>query len=99
MELCASVIPLLLKEHPTASFAFNGSRTYDRANYIEEPENTQRYRIYVELVRRLCGPDVFQISLYNQSSSCIFVNRRANADVAAAQQRIFDMFANIFLIV
>ena len=97
MEAAASVIPIILKTYPSASFAFNGSRTYDRSDYIEGEYCTQRYRIYVELVRRLFGEEVFYITNFDNSSSCIFVNRSANTDVEAAKIRIYDMFANIFL--
>lgn len=99
METCAAVIPDILQRYPNTSFAFNGSRTFDRANYIEGYEKTQRYRIYIELVRRLFGEEVFHIVNYDESSSCIFVNRKSNTDVQAAKIRIFDMFANIYQIV
>ena len=99
MEASASVIPDILKRYPECSFAFNGSRTFDRANYIEGHHMTQRYRIYIELVRRLFGEEIFHIAHYDNSSSCIFVNRNANHDVISAQKRIFDMFSNIYQIV
>lgn len=99
METCASVIPDILKCYPDSSFAFNGSRTFDVADYIEGPYRTQRYRIYIELVRRLFGEEVFHIAHYDDSSSCIFVNRRANPDVEQARNRIFNMFADIYQIV
>ena len=97
MEVTASIIPEILKIDPLASFAFNGSRTCDRKNYIEGIECTQRYRIYIELVRRLFGDKVFYITNFDKTSACIFVNRKANADVEAATKRIFDMFADIFV--
>ena len=96
METCAAVIPNLLQKYPLCSFAFNGSRTYDRSNYIESPHKTQRYRIYIELVRRLFGKEVFSISTYDASSACLFINRLANPDINAAKTRIYDMFANIY---
>lgn len=99
METCASVIPDILRRYPDSSFVFNGSRTYDRSDYIEGPYKTQRYRIYMELVRRLFGEKIFHISYYDDSSSCIFVNRSANKDVEMAKKRIFDMFADIYQIV
>lgn len=99
METCASVIPDILKHNPGCSFAFNGSRTYDRSNYVEGPQKTQRYRIYIELVRRLFGEEVFSITNYDDSSSCLFINRFSNPDVEAAKTRIYDMFANIYQIV
>ncbi|MDE6650412.1 MAG: hypothetical protein K2K45_10835 [Muribaculaceae bacterium] len=99
METCASVIPNLLIQYPDCSFAFNGSRTYDKANYVEGPQKTQRYRIYIELVRRLFGEEMFNIINFDESSSCLFINRHSNNDVDAAKTRIFDMFANIYQIV
>ncbi len=99
METCASVIPNLLIQYPDCSFAFNGSRTYDKANYVEGPQKTQRYRIYIELVRRLFGEEMFNIINFDESSSCLFINRHSNNDVDAARTRIFDMFANIYQIV
>lgn len=98
METCASVIPIILKSYPDASFVFNGSRTHDSGNYVESTSKTQRYRIYIELVRRLFGQEVFDIKYYDDSSSCIFVNRKANADTRAAARRIFIMFSEIYLI-
>lgn len=99
METSASVIPDILKRYPECSFAFNGSRTFDCANYIEGHYKTQRYRIYIELVRRLFGEEFFHIAHYDNSSSCIFVNRHSNQDVISAQKRIFDMFSDIYQIV
>ncbi len=99
METSASVIPDILKRYPNCSFAFNGSRTFDRSEYIEVPRNTQRYRIYKELVRRLFGEEIFYIDHYVDSSSCIFVNRKANHDVNVAQKRIYNMFSEIYEIV
>lgn len=98
METCASVIPDILRQYSESSFAFNGSRTFDSANYIEGPHNTQRYRIYMELVKRLFGDKIFEIVFYDEASSCIFVNRYANPDTEYTQKRIFDMFANIYQI-
>ena len=99
METCARVIPLLLSAYPGSSFAFIGSQTHDRAGYVEGPRRTQRYRIYVELVRRLFGEEVFDISQHEDSSACIFVNRSVNKDTEAARQRIYGMFAGIYDIV
>lgn len=99
METCASVIPEILRRYPNASFAFNGSRTFDRAQFIEDPFKTQRYRIYIELVRRLFGEEIFYIAHFDDSSSCLFVNRWENPDVDKAKKRIFDMFADIYQIV
>lgn len=96
METCASVIPEILKRYPNASFAFNGSRTFDKKNYIEDHYRTQRYRIYIELVRRLFGRNSFEIAQYDTSSSCLFVNRSANQDIEGAKTRLFTMFANIY---
>lgn len=98
MVTVASVIPIILKKYPDASFAFNGSRTYDRNNYVEGMQNTQRYRIYIELVRRLFGENKFYITHYDESSACIFVNRLANADIIVASVRIFNMFSSIFYV-
>lgn len=96
MEVAASVIPKILAIDAYASFAFNGSRTYDHADYIEGPRRTQRFRIYMEIVRRLFGEKVFYITYFDDSSSCIFVNRRANPDIYAAKIRIYSMFAELF---
>lgn len=98
MKTCASVIPWALKRHPEASFIFNGSRTYDRNNYIEGRAETQRYRIYREIVRRLFGENVFYISQHNDVSTCVFVNRKANPDVLAAEESIYKKFASIFVV-
>ena len=96
MVTVASVIPIILSKYPAASFAFNGSRTYDRNNYVEGLQNTQRYRIYIELVRRLFGETQFYITHYDESSACIFVNRSANDDTVEASARVFEMFSSIF---
>lgn len=99
METCAAIIPRILKKHPTASFAFMGSRTRDKNNYIESPDKTQRYRIYCELTRRLFGEEVFYISMFDGISGCIFVNRSANPDILAGKDRIFRMFSTLFRLI
>ncbi len=99
METCASVIPDVLKRYPDSSFVFNGSRTHDHSNYVEGVQRTQRYRIYIELVRRLFGEEVFSIINYDESSSCIFINRKSYPDISLAKIRIYDMFADIYQIV
>lgn len=98
METCASVIPIILNIYPDVSFVFNGSRTQDLGNYVENPFRTQRYRIYIELVRRLFGNEVFDIRYFDDSSSCIFVNRRNNPDTQTAARRIFNTFSEIYQI-
>ncbi len=90
------VIPHILNLHPMASFAFNGSRTHDKGGYIEGKNRTQRYRIYCELVRRLFGEQVFYISMHDEDSSCLFINRKANPDVYEAEKRLYGRFSLIF---
>lgn len=96
MQTCASVIPVLLTWHPNASFAFMGSQTFDKNEFVESRINTQRFRIYRELVRRLFGDEIFYICEYLELSSCIFVNKKANHDIKHAQKRIYNMFASIY---
>lgn len=64
MQVCASVIPVILKWHSNASFAFMGSQTFDKNEFVESRINTQRFRIYRELVKRLFGEEVFYICEY-----------------------------------
>ena len=96
MQVCASVIPLILKWHPNASFAFMGSQTFDKNEFIENRINTQRFRIYRELVRRLFGDEIFYICEYIELSSCIFINRKANPNIQLAQNRIYNIFTSIY---
>jgi hypothetical protein len=48
---CARVIPVLLENHPTASFAFAASPSEDTKNKRKEQiQDTQRYRLYCYMI-------------------------------------------------
>lgn len=96
MEVCASVIPIILKIHPNASFCFLGSQSMDESGRIEGRSNTQRYRIYCELVRRIFGDKLFYITLHNEVSGCVFVNKRFNSNYADSEKRIVAYLSEIY---
>lgn len=91
----ASVIPFLLKINPNASFCFMGSQTRDKLGFIEDRNSTQRFRIYINLIKHIFGDSVFFIKTYPLISSCLFINRNNN-DLMEAEKRIIDNLSSIY---
>lgn len=93
---CLSVVPILLANHPEASFGFIGSRTVDKASQrVEGHENTQRYRIYKELVKEKIGSLTFEHVDYQALSGYLLLNRSA-MNLKAKEAAILTMFAETY---
>ena len=93
---CLQVIPLLLPDHPTASFGFIGSRTVDRVSgRVEDYQNTQRFRIYCDIVENTIGERTFAHFSYEEISGYLLVNRLAD-NIEDKEQVITKMFANTY---
>ena len=91
LRTCASVVPILLKEYPTASFGFIGSRLLDELRQeIEAPESTIRYRVYEKVVQDLFGSQTFAHYAYPKISGYLLINRRK--DIESTKQAIERMF-------
>lgn len=93
---CLSVVPILLAQHPKASFGFIGSRTVDKASQrVEGHQNTQRYRIYKKLVKEKIGELTFEHVDYEQLSGYLLLNRAAG-DLQIKESAIVDMFTETY---
>lgn len=89
---CLNVIPIILKEYPNASFGFIGARTIDFASHtVEDYENTQRFRIYKELVRKKIGLKTFEHIEYQEISGYLLINRNSG-DIDIKERNLIDMF-------
>lgn len=94
---CAYVIPNLLKEYPSASFGFTGSRTVDvRSNKVEPFQNNQRFRTYKYLIALKFAAKTFAHFAYEKISSYLLVNKK-NADIEAKERELVKMFAEIYI--
>ena len=94
---CASVIPLLLKDNPTASFCFNASRSRDEIEQMIEPrENNQRYRLYKYAVPVFFGNAAFEHYAFDEVSSYLLVNKNATPNPDDLKDTIKDMFLELY---
>ena len=94
---CASILPILLNMHPTASFAFNGSRTVDLvSDKIEGYHTNQRFRIYRHIADALIGRETFEHYEFPEMSSYLLVNRFSCEDTEIKKEEIKEMFLNIY---
>jgi len=94
---CASVLPKLLEMNPTASFAFNASRTIDFANDKIEGYNTnQRFRIYRHIADALIGRGTFEHYEFPEMSSYLLVNRNFCDDTDTKKEEIKNMFLDLY---
>nr|WP_315423429.1 hypothetical protein [uncultured Pedobacter sp.] len=96
MITCLNVIPLILQDYPEASFGFIGSRTIDTASKtVEDYHNTQRFRIYRELVEQKIGYHTFEHFTYEQVSGYLLINRSAD-NINAKERLIVKMFGDTY---
>lgn len=95
MRTVVEITLATLKEHPSASFGFVGSRSIDRDQHVEGASLTQRYRIYRWLATVLLGGRTFQHYEFDTISAYLLVNRR-HADVEAAKDRYMRMFSEAY---
>ena len=94
---CASILPILLSMYPTASFAFNGSRTVDLVSDKIEGYNTnQRFRIYRHIADALIGRETFEHYEFPEISAYLLVNRNSCTNTDTRKEEIKDMFLDIY---
>lgn len=93
---CAKTVPLLLKEHPAASFGFIGSRTIDKTSgKVEGIANNQRFRTYVYFAAKKFGQQTFAHFEYPAISGYLLVNRSCEKTVAR-EREIIKMFSGTY---
>lgn len=75
---CLKAVPFILQDYPTASFGFVGARSIDKASKRFEPySNTQRYKVYSQLVKTKVGQVTFKHIKYDDISGYLLINRNA----------------------
>src|SRR5690606_8146966 len=80
---CAKAIPLILQQHPTASFGFVGARTLDKASgKVESYNNNQRFTIYSYIVAQKFGKITFEHMEYPEISGYLLINRHNGVSIA-----------------
>ena len=95
---CASVVPLLLKEHPTASFGFGAARSVDGNNRTVEPyQTTQRFKVYSYIAQRKFGQITFAHYEYPEISCYLLVNKNCES-VAINEKQITEMFRGTYIV-
>lgn len=93
---CLTILPILLKDYPDASFCFIGSPSIDKkSNRIENFSNNQRFRIYRDFVSRLIGEQTFAHFEYKSISGYSLINRK-NKDLEQYEKTIREMFCNTY---
>ncbi|MEX2484028.1 MAG: hypothetical protein WED10_05705 [Brumimicrobium sp.] len=91
LQTCGSVIPLLLKDYPMASFGLIGSRLLDEEREeIEVPQRNIRFRIYEKVAKDLFGEKTFEHYSYSKISGYLLINKRNN--IEQAKEEIERMF-------
>lgn len=90
------VIPDLLNKFPEFSFCFMGSSSQDIGGKLENKENNQRFRIYMELARNLIGQQTFAFKESPKLSCCFFINKKFNPNIDEAEKRMVDYFYSIY---
>lgn len=93
---CAKTVPLLLREHPAASFGFIGSRTIDKTSgKVEGIANNQRFRTYVYFAAKKFGQQTFAHFEYPAISGYLLVNRSCEK-MKAREREIIKMFSGTY---
>jgi hypothetical protein len=93
---CITVIPLLLKIHPNASFGFAGARTIDnRSKKVEGYSNNQRFRTYSYVISSKIGTETFTHFEYEKVSSYLLLNN-ANSLSLEKEELISKMFSSTY---
>lgn len=91
---CANIIPRLLIQHPNASFGFVGARTLDKASgKVESYINTQRFRVYTNIIKMKFGNVTFEHYEYPDISGYLLVNRTSCTDISAKETAIRKIFS------
>jgi hypothetical protein len=94
---CLNVIPILLKEHPVASFGFAGARSIDKKSKTVEPlESNQRYNTYTYIAQRRIGNKTFQHFEYPEISGYMLINRACPLGVEHKEEIIQKMLRETY---
>lgn len=89
---CLKSVQIILKDYPEASFGFIGARTIDPvANRAEDYENTQRFRVYSQIVENTIGDQTFEHFTYEAVSGYLLVNRSAG-NIEDKERLVKQMF-------
>lgn len=92
---CVKLVPILLKDYPTASFGFCGARSVDsKSKKAEKLINTQRFRVYKEIVSLKFGTRTFSHYEYEQISSYLLIN---NSNETISEKKIKKMFCSTYI--
>lgn len=90
---CAKVIPQLLTDYPTVSFAFAASSSIDsRAKRQEQRGQTQRFRLYSYMIPKKFGEETFAHYAYDAISCYLLHNRRSGS----SKEHIENMFISCY---
>ena len=90
---CASIIPVLLNQHPNASFAVNGAESLDlESDKVESENKNQRFRISRTIALNVFGRETFEHFQYEDISSYLLINRANCEDIEMKADRIKKMF-------
>lgn len=93
----SKVILMILEKIPTASFCFNGARTNVANFYTETMDETKRYRVYIELLKRFIGEEKIKIEIFPKISSCILINKNANnKDTSVTKNQILNYMTAMY---
>lgn len=94
---CGSLLPLMLKRFPEASFAINGAFSVDSQNELAEKiDKNQRYRIYSFFIDLKVGRKTFQHFVFEEVSSYLLINKLDNTDSIKKKDRIRKMFLSLY---
>lgn len=97
---CATLIPKLLKENPTASFVVKGAQSRDLdSDKIEGEENNQRFRIYRFICTRLFGTNTFVHYEFPEISTLLLLNKtdcRSKTEIESKKNLIRATLINVF---
>ncbi|MBB2150879.1 hypothetical protein [Pedobacter gandavensis] len=86
------MIPIILKDYPDSSFGFIGARTIDFASKtVEDYKNTQRFRVYKEVVPYKIGPKTFEHIEYADISGYLLINRNSG-NIDKKERNLINMF-------
>ena len=94
---CLLVIPVILKQYPTASFSFIGAPTLDSSSEkLERAVQNQRYRIYAFVAAKRIGTLLFSHKKYPHISGYLLLNNacenlvQKEAAIKAMFQRTYN---------
>ena len=93
---CLKVIPTLLQEQPTVSFAFVGARTLDtKSSKVESYIKTQRFRVYKYIVAKNIGTQIFTHYTNEEVSSYLLINNQVK-NTSVKKKEIENMFKETY---